>query len=1147
MSIQSVQTFFRISAIACLLFCPVQGVLRADVTATILGTARDSSSAAMPNVKVTVSDVNTNFTRSTLTDSSGEYRFLSLQVGTYTVQAELSGFQTFVAEKIELTVDQQRRVDIVLQVGSLQQKIEVVANAVQVETASTQLGQVIDDKQMLNLPLNGRSYIDLLTIQAGVAPQASSTGNVSVNGQRGSSNSFMVNGGDVDEGVNFGTSVIPNLDSVAEFRLITNSFDAEYGRFSGAVMNAITKTGTNGFHGTVFEFLRNSDMDSRSFFNTSVAVLKRNQFGYAVGGPAVRNKLFWFTDYQGTRQSQGSSSSLTLLPTVAQRSGVFDPGDLNGTVTGPYWAQLLSQRLGYTVTNNEPYSLPNCASTANCVFPNGVIPAKAISPISANLLKNYVPLPNVGTDEFLTASQVSTVRDDKAGQRVDLNSKRFGNWYGYYHFDDTTNFNPSGFGATYGNFSSLTNTRVQQGVIANTRAVGPSAVNEARLDYTRNAGVSGEPTDPEVSLSSLGFVTGPGTLGIVNSGPSNWQSVPPISLNDFSFGRSNQAQGKYENTYHIADTFSKIWKSHAFKFGGSFLYMQVNERNVYAPNGNFSFDGSETGSDIADFLLGAPASYTQASFQVLDSRTRYGAAFAEDSWRVSPSLTLNYGVRWEVSMPWYDTQNKIETIVPGQQSTVFPGAPPGWVFPGDKGIPSTLAPTTWGNFAPRLGLAWAPRAFGGILGKLLGGPGKTSIRAAFGMYYTAIQDAGLFEEVADAPYGLFWESISPPLFDQPFLTRADGTSQSQRFPFILPVPGSAAVKNIDWSIFYPIASSPGYATTNKLPYAEHFNFSIQRELTAKTLLTVAYVGTEGHKLFSHYEANPGNAALCLSLRGSGVAKGTLQCGPNQEDATFTLPNGSQIVGTRAPLGSLYYSEDSYLATAANSVYNSLQATVERRAGDFTFLAAYTFSKSLDDASSYGAYLDFYNFALGRSLSTFDATHNFVASYVYSVPFDRLSRALPKRLTEGWSVNGITRFNTGLPITLSESGDRSLTGGSGVDRPNYIGGLVITPDVRDTPNYTYFNKAAFTQEALGGQGNAAPRFFHGPGTQNFDLALQKITRLQEHKSVQFRAEFFNALNHANFSNPSGSFTSGNFGRVTSAGAGRVGQVSLKFLW
>ena len=1138
---------FSLAVVALLLCLFLPAHLPADVTGQILGNVVDASGAAIPGVHIAVTNLDTNLSQQTVSGSGGDYRFPSLPAGRYKIEAELQGFQKFVESDIVLTVDEQRRLDVKMEVGSLQQQVEVTANTVHVETSSTQLGQVIDDHQMTNLPLNGRSYIDLLSIQAGVSPQSSSTGNVAVNGQRGSSNSFLVNGGDVNEGVNFGATIIPNLDSVAEFRLITNSFDAEYGRFSGAVMNAITKSGTNGVHGTAFDFLRNSDLDSRSFFNSSVALLKRNQFGYAVGGPALKDKLFWFTDYQGTLQSQGSSSSLTVVPSLAQRSGAFSPSDLSGTVNGPYWAQLLSSRLGYTVSNNEPYSAPNCSSTANCVFPNGVIPTGAFSPISANLLKTYIPAPNVGATDFLVPSTVATVHDHKTGQRVDFINKMTGNWYVYYHFDDAVAFNPTGFGPQYGNFSSQNNTRAQQAVLSNTKTLGPSTVNEVRLDFTRSAGITGEPTDPTVSLSSLGFVTGVGTLGIINSAPPSWQSVPPISLNEFSFGRSNQAQGKYENTWHASETISKIWGTHYLKFGGEFRYLQVNERNVYAPNGNFNFDGSETGSDFADFLLGAPSQYVQASFQVLDSRTRYGAAFAQDSWRVRPNFTLNYGVRWEVSMPWYDTQNKIETIVPGQQSTVFPDAPRGWVFPGDKGIPSTLAPTTWKNFGPRLGLAWSPDTSEGLLGKILGGPGKTSIRAASGIYYTAIQDAGLFEEVADAPYGLYWVSISPPLFDQPFLTRSDGISQGQRFPFTLPVPGSAAVKNLDWSVFFPITGSPGYLTTNKLPYAIHVNFTIQRQFGSKTVATVSYVGTQGRKMFSHYEANPGNAALCLSLRGAGVAKGSLQCGPNQENSTFTLPNGQEIIGTRSPLGSQYFGEDGFLATTSNSHYNSLQATLERRAGDLTFLAAYTFSKSIDDASAYSSTMDFYNFALGRGLSTFDATHTFVASYNYAIPFNRALRAMPKRLTEGWSVNGITRLSTGLAVAMSESGDRSLTGAGGVDRPDYLGGLLITSDVRNTPNHTYFNKSAFAQETLGGQGTSSRSFFHGPGTENWDVALQKITRLREAMAIQFRAEFFNAFNHANFSNPTGNFTSGSFGRVTSAGPGRIGQMSLKFLW
>jgi hypothetical protein len=1137
----------------CVLLAAQSSLLRADVYGSILGTVRDATSATVPNVAVTITSVETNLTQQAVTDATGEYRFLAVPVGTYKVEASHAGFRTFIAGNVLLAVNQERRVDISLNVGSLEQKVEVNAAAVQVETTSTQLGTVIDEKNILNLPLNGRSYIDLLSIQAGVAPESSATGLISVNGQREASNAFLVNGGDVSEGRTMGAAVIPNLDSVAEFRLITNSFDAEYGRFSGAVMNAITKSGSNGLHGSAFEFLRNSDMDARGFFDPAVTLLKRNQFGYAVGGPALKNRLFWFTDYQGTRQSQGSSGSISQLPSVAQRSGTFTPSDLNGVVSGPYWAQVLSQRLGYNVSANEPYSTAACTSTATCVFPNAIIPTRAFSPIAAKMLQSYIPLPNAGANNFIPPSVVSTSRDDKAGQRVDFNNKKTGNWYGYYHFDDSTASSPGTYGPAFGNFGTFTPRRAQQGVLANTRAIGATAVNEARLDFTRVASTSNQPTDSPVSLSSLGFVTGPGTLGIISSGPDNWQSVPPISLSgqvNFSFGRTISATGQFNNTWHASESFSKIWNKHAFKFGGEYRYLQINERNIYAPNGNFSFDGSETGHDVADLLLGAPASYIQAAVQVLDSRTKYGAAFAQDSWRVAPNFTLNYGVRWEVSMPWYDTQNKIETIVPGVQSTVLPGAPKGWLVPGDPGlpgggpIPSTLAPTTWRDFAPRLGFAWSPNASGGILGKLFGGPGKTSIRAAAGIYYTAIQDAGLFVEVADAPYGLFWVSEAPVLFDQPFLTRADGSSQTQRFPFTLPVPGSAAIKNLDWSVFLPITSSPGYLPGNKLPYAEHYNFSIQRELSSNMVMTLAYVGTEGHKLFAQYESNPGDANLCLSLRGSGVAKGTLQCGPNQESAVFTRPDGSQVLGTRGPLG-FDYGSNTYESTNANSAYNSFQATFERRAANLTFLASYTFSKAMDNASAFST-MNFSNFHLSRALSSFDATHNFVISYNYALPFARAGM-LPKRLTQGWSVNGITRFATGFPIAISQSGDRSLTGAGGVDRPDFVGGLVITPDVRDTPNHQYFNKTAFTSEVLGTMGNANQRFFHGPGINNWDLGLQKITKVHESMAVQFRAEFFNALEHVQFGNPSGSFTSGNFGRVTSAKAGRIGQMSLKFLW
>src|SRR5215813_7552013 len=378
--------------------------MKADVTGSILGVVRDSTSGVLPAVEIVATNVATNLTQSTLSDAVGQYRILALPAGRYNVEATLSGFQKFLVTGIDLTVNEQHRVDIVMQVGNVTQEVEVNAAATQVETTNSQIGQVVEDKAILALPLNGRSYIDLLGLQPGVAPAAAGTitnrpvsgalsaGNISVNGQRESANAFLVNGGDVSEGRNMGTSIIPNIDSVAEFRLITNSFDAEYGRFSGAIMNAITKSGTNGFHGTAFEFLRNDKLDSRNFFDPARGAFKRNQFGYAVGGPAIKNKVFWFTDYQGTREVRGLSSGLVQVPTVAMRSGVFsassflDNSGKPATVNGPYWAQVLSNRLGYGVTNGEPYSFSGCNDPAACVSPGGVIPARAFATTTSPLL-----------------------------------------------------------------------------------------------------------------------------------------------------------------------------------------------------------------------------------------------------------------------------------------------------------------------------------------------------------------------------------------------------------------------------------------------------------------------------------------------------------------------------------------------------------------------------------------------------------------------------------------------------------------------------------------------------------------------------------------------------------------------------------------
>jgi hypothetical protein len=1128
--------------------------------------------------------VQTNFKQETISAADGSYRILALPAGNYKLTATAPGFQQFTTTGIDLKVNDQLRLDVTLEVGTVQQEVNVAANAVQVETESTQLGDVIDSKKMLSLPLNGRSYLDLLGLQAGVVPVTSGSmqqdrpvsggystnaGNLSVNGQRETANAFLVNGGDVSEGRNLGAGLIPNLDSIEEFRLITNSFDAEYGKFSGAVMNAITKSGTNGVHGDVFEYLRNEKFDAHNYFDPSRAELRRNQFGYAVGGPFWKNKLFWFTDYQGTRQVTGASTNLLRLPTAAQRNGNFDPStfvDGNGnptTVKGTYWAQTLTNRLnpatGQTVTNGEPYATAACTSTTQCVFPRGVIPSGAFAKPAVGILP-YIPMGDPITGAYTNNSQKNSVRDDKAGQRVDFINQMTGNWSVYYHFDDSTALTAlSGGSNAVPGFASNTPSRAQQIVISNNKSLGASAVNQFRLSFFRTATVTNKPTSGLAKLSDLGFVTGAGTLGIVPSGPAGFpETVPPLYFTDFYLGPNTLTTFQPNNTWHVSDTYSKVKAEHTLKFGGEFRYLQINERNTCAPNGDFSFNagpGGETGIDFADFLLGAPVSYNQCSQQFLDSRTRYGGAFAEDTYKVRPNLTVNLGVRWEASMPWYDTQGKIETIVPGLQSTQFPTAPLGWVVPGDPGIPSTLAPTRYNNIAPRIGLAYSPSFSDGMGAKIFGGPGKTSIRASYGIYYTSIEDLNLFYEVGDAPFGLYWVSPNPVMFDQPFQTRSDGTSQTQRFPFTFPVPGSPANKTLDYSKYLPISFSPGYDIHNRLPYAEHYNLSIQRELSKSTVLTLAYVGTQGHKLISQYDANPGNAALCVSLsRPQDVAPGSPTCGPNGEQQTYTRADGNVFFGTRDRLGPNFSQNNSFTANIANSSYHAGEISVERKAADFTFLAAYTFSKAIDNSSGFGQWVNFSNPRISRSLSAFDLTHNFVVSYIWAVPFERAFKGAPKRLTQGWTLNGITRFAGGLPVALSESDDQSLTGSGNTDVPNIVGKVVTVDPRKPNPNCPtltntgcFFLPGAFASGPLGQFGNANRQFFHGPGLNNTDFGLSKRTNIRESMGFEVRAEFFNIFNHAQFINPSGNFNSGQFGQVTSARDPRIGQVSAKFFW
>jgi Carboxypeptidase regulatory-like domain/TonB dependent receptor-like, beta-barrel len=1230
-------------SVLCML-CLGAGLAWADITGSISGIVTDSSGSIIPGATVTATNTQTGIRSVVRTDQKGFYSFPSLAVGTYDLRVEQKGFKEFEKQGIVIEVNSAIRADVQLEVGTVAEKVTVSTDAVQVETQNTQMGEVITGARMTSVPLNGRDFTDLLDLQPGVVPNAYSSqapglgdrvvggdtqgvnsGTQSINGQRETANGFMVNGANVEEGKNNGTAVVPNLDSIAEFRIITNNFDAEYGNYSGGQVNVVTKQGTNDFHGDVFEFNRNTDFNAANYFATSIPKFIQNQFGATIGGPIRKNNTFFFADYQGTRQLSAPTETTAVPDGTFDSSGNYDLSTTQqnavttagSAVNGTNWAGILSSRLGYAVSDGEPYF--GCTDPSVCVFPNFVIPKAAFSSAAAGLLP-YIPVPNVPTAvsditgfNYSTSAYSENLRDDKVGLRIDQNS-RLGMISAYYHGDDDTLNNPfPNSGATVaspniGVYSGLDRDRAQMFTLSDTKALGSTAVNEARIGFVRNAAHLFTPEGglqnggSPITLVSLGFPAPSTAGGTFNGGIAPVQpaleGVPNIAFNNFAIGVPPDTTRQYNNTYQVQDNFTKIFGRHSLKFGAQFHYDQINDRNYYGENGSFSFDGSETGLDFADFLVGAPSLMIQATEQLLDTRSKYLGLYAQDSWRVTPNLTFNYGLRWEFSQPWYDTGGKLETLIPGEQSLLFPGAPTGWVVPGDPGVPSTLAPTQYHNFSPRLGLAYSPSATSGWLAKLSGGPGKMSIRAGYGIFYTAIEDLTQFQEIGDAPYGLFYVSPAPPIFETPYIDRATGNNEGQRFPFAFPPRGVSASNpdtTFNWPGAEPIIGALAYDHNNVTPYAEDYELSVQRQFGSGTVLSLSYVGTQGHKLLTELESNPGNQALCLQLNEAPYNPDPTNqvCGPFGEGNQYVLPPGVAFppaatpgVETTGPCasgsgtcnvvnttytvippqnGNFVLGNNPYEITAAQSAYNSFQASVRHNSGWASFLFGYTYSKCLDDASGLQEGVNPFDPRASLALCVFDVTQNFTSSYDFKLPFDRLLHAdtgWANRLAGGWSISGITTFATGLPVNLRQNNDLSLTGTQNteapIDVPEVSAGQILN-DTNPRSGQPYFNSFSpgsggiFSPEPLGQIGNARRRFFHGPGLNNWDLALLKDTKFTESKSLEFRCEAFNIFNHAQFLNPDGTIDDGypdqggTFGLVSGARAPRILQLALKFVF
>jgi hypothetical protein len=1155
--------------------------LAAQTGGRIAGAVKDATGAVIPDSQVVLVNTETGVKQTATTGSDGVFTFAAVPVGQYELDVTMDGFNPYrQTANLKIDVNTALTIDVVLKVADSSQTVNVIENTAEVHTTDTQIGQTIESKQVVDIPLNGRSYTDLLAVQAGVSPVTTSgagntssgggfgtvpaagqanTGQFSIHGQRESDNAYYLNGASVQETIGQQAGIIPNLDSIAEFRILSSNVDAEYGSFTGGIINVVTKSGTNNFHGNLFEFFRNTHLDARNYFSPERAAFHQNQYGGTFGGPIRKEKIFFFADYQGQRYIQGIETGFVSVPSIANRNGDFGSASaFTGTVNGPYLATVLSQRLGRQVTQGESFAQ---------LFPDGVIPRSAWGAAPTRLLQ-YIPEPNVGVNQFSTGAYKRRINDNKAAGRVDFNSSRFGT-SSIYYFNDRYNLDdpyPSGLGGATlpGNgfaYDAASFGIDQTLVFSNIHTFDAKMVNEARFGITRLDNHIGQPKGGVgVTLADQGIHAG--GEGIIQGFPSQ-AGVEGLFFNGFSIGTNPFSLAQVNSNYDLSDSLTRTAGNHTLKFGGRYIWYRVKQAPNLVANGTYSFFASgnqTTGNDYADFLLGLPDFYSQQSSPTFYERAANGDVFAQDSYRIRPNVTLNYGIRWDYVTPWAEKYHQTTTFVQGAQSQTFPGAPLGYLVPGDvlpngHKIPDGIAPTPLDNFSPRFGLAYSPNVSDGILGALAGGPGKTSIRLGGGRFMTSPQGLTVAYPTGNPPYGLTYTSPESPVMETPFIGALSGTQYLQQFPVHVPsynVSPQNPDNNVDWSRYYPISGAGSVYYKNKTGYAMQYNLSIDRQIGANFLLSAGYIGSLGRHLLTVHSANPGNPAPCLSLsQPSEVAPGSPTCGPFAENLVFTRKDGAVVNGTRGPFPN-QIGTDAYYENMGNSKYNTLEVTFKRTKGPLSFLASYTYSKSYDQTSNIQEQVDPYDYHRLDGISAFDLKHDFVVSYNYDLPVAHLWH--PNRLTSGWALSGITRFASGLPVTFASSGDNYLVqvqnngvNATSIDMPNYDGtGYKLNHNPRN--GKPYFNTAAFTPNALGTQGNSKRRMFYGPGIDNYDMALHKVTPFTEGRSLELRLEMFNVFNHAQFypnGSVDGNIGDASFGQVLRAADPRIGQIAAKF--
>jgi outer membrane receptor protein involved in Fe transport len=1088
-----------------------------QITGSIRGTVTDPSGATVQAAKVTSKQVETGLTRAAVTDRQGAFVLVELPIGHYQLEVRAQGFQKHVQQGISLDVNETATVSVRLKVGAETQQVEVNADAEPIESTVSSLGQTVMQHEILDLPLDGRNFSQLGVLQPGVVPLTAGLlqagGGLrdnqayAVDGQRPESNNFLIDGADNVNAVDAGFVLKPPIDAIAEFRILTHNANAEFGRNTGSTTNVVTRSGSNSFHGALWEFLRNNAFDASDYFARSVQPLKQNQFGGTFGGPIVKDKTFFFGYYEGFRNRQGETSSATV-PSLPERQGNFSQlctaGFTNGLCNDPNPAD--GQQL-YSFATGQPVPVPNNQLTS-------------ISPISSNILP-FFPLPNSGLNTFITTQSLSE-NNDQFGFRIDHYLSPGDTLNFRYMFSGGPTTDPlSPAGANVPGFPVGQDDRAQNFVAQETHIFSPAIILVSRFSYLRNKFLFGEHINHE-SPAALGFQYQPSLDAAI--GPPFIQVGGYASVGDPITGPRNT----YQNTFDYSGSLSWIHGNHELKFGGGYRHDNINALQGIATNGFFVFSTFPYSDGFASFLSGQPVFFLQGVGNFSRGiRGQASNAYAQDTYKVTPRLTLNLGLRYELPSPNTEIHNRQNLWVPGAHSKVMPSAPSGLLYPGDPGVPAGLIPTDKKAFAPRVGLAWDPT-----------GSAKWLVSAAYGIFYEPYYtgQGGPLQSPISAPPFLQTPQVNIPNFANPYAGQNLFTGQ-----FAEPMTILTLAPNL------------------RLPYAQDWNLNIQKSFGNDWLAQMGYVGTQGTKLPRFIEGNP--TAFIRGVDSSGnLISNENNVNQRRLYSGCTLAQPNHCVFASAGL----------IAGIANSSYNALEASLRKRFGHgLSFLASYTLSKSIDDVSSFNITgsasqpvagendlaQNPFDLAAERGRSMFDARHRLVFSYQWSLPFWRQPHTWYQHALGDWQVNGITTFMSGTPFTVFDSSDNSLQGGApeitgfSANRPNLVGNPNSGPH---TPQ-EWFNVDAFqklTPDPLGRFqvfGDEGRNVVQGPGLVNWDFSAFKNIRIAESKEFQFRAEFFNFLNRTNLRLPDSDISSPTFGQIHTDLGPRVIQLALKFLF